>query len=147
MEIPLKCPFCWQVLELWSYLTCEGNLSIYFCSEDNPMQVSHNLLPDILMRVHQAISISRFSICWSTWLEKFISMNITYSTWYISYKKKSLEMRMHQAIHLNINLLINVVKNHNDEYHFSFWTKKHDWTIITFSECVCLVTFCFHFTN
>ena len=138
MEIPQKCPFCWQVLELWSYLTCEGNLSIYFCSEDNPMQVSHNLLPDILMRVHQAISISRFSICWSTWLEKFISMNITYSTWHISFKK-SLEMRMHQAIHLNINLLINVVKNHNDEYHFSFWTKKHDWTIITL---VCLVTFC-----
>ena len=28
-------------------------------------------------------------------------------------------MRMHQAIHLNINLLMKVVKNHNDEYHFS----------------------------
>ena len=29
-------------------------------------------------------------------------------------------MRMHEAIRHNINLLINVLKFHNDEYYFSF---------------------------
>ena len=33
-------------------------------------------------------------------------------------------MRMHQAIPLDINLLINVVKFYNDGYYFSFGSKK-----------------------